>query len=122
MSVPVPIHDLAAALERFDSGFLLSTTGGKVKVVTVDPVCVDGVLRIGDPGRGTAGNIAENPAVTLAFSPRKPHDHALLIDGTATLGADGAVVVQPETAVLHRPAAHAGGAPATECGQDCRPV
>ena len=53
MSIPVQIGDVTAALERFGSGYLLTTSDGRVKVVTVDPVGVDGGLRIIGPGRGT---------------------------------------------------------------------
>ena len=122
MSIPVRIGDIAAALERFGSGYLLTTAEGRVKVVTVDPTSADGGLRIAGPGRGTLSNVAANPTVTLVFPPLKQRGHTLLVDGTAVVDGED-VVVTPATAVLHRPAAHADGPlPPDGCGQDCEPV
>ncbi len=122
MSLPVEIDTLKSALERFGSGYLLTTTEGRVKVVTVDPA-VDGVgLRATAPGRGTLGNLAVNPAVTVVFPPREEHGYTLLVDGTGVADGDD-VVVTPASAVLHRPAAHADGPlPPDGCGHDCEPV
>ncbi|MBM9459546.1 pyridoxamine 5'-phosphate oxidase family protein [Nocardioides sp. zg-536] len=122
MSIPVDPADLATALADFDSGYLLSTSSPRVKVVTVDPVLDDGSLRITAPGRGTLANLAANPAVTLVFWPRERHGYTLLVDGTAQVSGED-VVVAPEAAVLHRPAAHADGPVAGDgCGHDCAPL
>lgn len=122
MSIPVGMGDLQRALQDFGSGYLLTTRGGRVKVVTVDPESEGDTLVVAGPGRGTLANLAENPAVTLTFPPREPHGYTLLVDGTATVsGAD--VRVRPESAVLHRPASHADGPlPPEGCGHDCAPV
>ena len=122
MSIPVALPDLASTLERFGSGFLLTTAGERIKVVVVDPVVDGSTLRISDPGSGTRANLAANPVLTLTYAPLTPRDHALIVDGTGHLdGSD--VVVTPTGAVLHRPASHASG-PVSEdgCGHDCRPV
>lgn len=51
-----------------------------------------------------------------------PHGHSLLVDGTA-VATDEAVVLTPESAVLHRPADHADGPVAGDgCGHDCAPL
>ena len=127
MSIPVDVADLARALDDFDAGYLLSTSDGRVKAVTVEPDVVDGALRIPGPGRGSSANITANEAVTVLFPPREKHGYTLLVDGTATIegGPDGVAVVTPLTAVLHRPASHADG-PLEEsgggCGHDCAPV
>lgn len=122
MSIPVALSDLAATLERFGSGFLLTTAGERIKVVVVDPVIEGSSLRISDPGGGTRTNLAANPVLTLTYAPLTPREHALIIDGTGRVdGSD--VVVTPTGAVLHRPASHASGpVPEDGCGQDCRPV
>lgn len=122
VSIPVDVADLKRTLEDFGSGYLLTTAGGRVKVVTVDPEPADGGLLVAAPGRGTLANVGENPAVTLVFPPRKARGHTLLVDGTATAsGAD--LRVEPASAVLHRPASHADGpVPAAGCGHDCAPV
>lgn len=126
MSIPVDPADLRAALVDFDSGYLLTTSSSRVKVVTVDPVAGDdGTLRISGPGRGTTRNIDANDAVTVVFPPRERHGYTLLVDGTARVeGEDGQdVVVVATGAVLHRPAAHADGpVPPDGCGHDCAPV
>ena len=122
MSLPVAIDDLVTALPRFGSGYLLTSTDGRVKVVTVDPTPSPPGLRIAAPGRGTLGNLAVNPAVTLVFPPLETHGYTLLVDGTGVADGDD-VVVAPASAVLHRPAAHADGPlPPDGCGHDCEPV
>ncbi|MCW2794617.1 pyridoxamine 5'-phosphate oxidase family protein [Nocardioides sp.] len=106
MSIPVDVADLAQALEDFGAGYLLSTSSeGRVKAVTVEPDVVEGVLLVTGPGRGSTANIAANPSVTLLFPPREPRGFTLLVDGTARLVDDQAQIT-PQTAVLHRPAAH----------------
>lgn len=104
MSLPVAIADLVAALERFGSGYLLTTADGRVKVVAVDPASEGPGLRVAAPGRGTLKNLAANPAVTLVFPPLETPGYTLLVDGTGTPDGDD-VVVTPTSAVLHRPAA-----------------
>ena len=122
MSIPVEVADLARALEDFGAGYLLTTTGDTVKVVTVEPTITDGVVLVERPGRGTVANLAANAAVTLVFPPREPKGFTLLVDGTGELAGDD-VRVTPATAVLHRPASHADGPPAPDgCGHDCAPL
>ncbi|KAA1418978.1 pyridoxamine 5'-phosphate oxidase [Nocardioides humilatus] len=101
MSIPVEIGDLASALDRCGSGYLLTTSDGRVKVVIVHPVAADGVLELASPGTGTLANLAVNPIVTLVFPPLEQGGHSLLVDGTATVRGDD-VVVEPSSAVLHR--------------------
>lgn len=122
MSIPVDIGDLAKALLDFGSGYLLTTTEGRVKVVTVDPELTGDGLRIAAPGRGTLRNLAANPAVTVVFPPLEPRGYSLLVDGTAVVQRADAVVT-PASAVLHRPASHVDGPlPPDACGHDCAPL
>ena len=129
MSIPVDVADLAAALQDFGAGYLLTTTEGAVKVVTVDPTVADGVLLVERPGKGTIANLAGNAAVTLVFPPREEKGFSLLVDGTGEAAGDD-VRVTPTTAVLHRPRRHANGPPppasagdqTDSCGNDCAPV
>lgn len=122
MSIPVDIGDLAAALADFGSGYLLTTTHGRVKVVTVDPQLDGSALVAVGPGRGTLANLTENPTVTVVFPPAEPKGYTLLVDGTAAPeGEDVRIAVS--TAVLHRPRSHADGPlPPDGCGHDCAPV
>jgi hypothetical protein len=122
MSIPVEVGDLGKALEGFGAGYLLTSSDGKVKVVTVEPSVADGVVRVEAPGRGTLANLAGNPAVTLVFPPLEQRGFTLLVDGAAEVDGDD-VRVTPSGAVLHRPASHADGPPAPDgCGHDCQPV
>jgi len=124
MSVPVAIGDLRAALEDFGAGYLLSSSEGRVKAVTVEPeVADDGVLLVRDPGGGSRRNVGANPVVTLLFPPLQPRGYTLLVDGEAVVEGDD-VRVTPSGAVLHRPASHADGPLEGQggCGHDCAPV
>lgn len=122
MSIPVEIPKLADALADFGAGYLLTASpDGRVKAVTVEPDLFGGVLRC-PASRGTAANLDHNPRATVVFWPREEHGYSLLVDGTATATDDG-IDVTPESAVLHRPAAHADGPVAGDgCGHDCAPV
>jgi hypothetical protein len=124
MSIPVEIDQLAEALRDFGAGYLLTASSdGRVKAMTVEPTLTDGVLRCA-ASRGSAANLAANPHATVVFWPREEHGYSLLVDGRATVAGD-AVELTPETAVLHRPAAHADGPVAGAgqgCGHDCAPV
>jgi hypothetical protein len=129
MSIPVEVADLETALADFGAGYLMTTTGGAVKVVTVEPTLVGGVLVVLRPGKGTVRNLAGNPAVTLVFPPRQEKGFSLLVDGSATVEGED-VRVTPATAVLHRPMIHSDGPAAPpsageqtdSCGNDCAPV
>lgn len=123
MSIPVEIERLGEVLTDHGPGYLLTASAdGRVKAVTVEPTLTDGVLRCA-ASRGSAANLADNPAATLLFPPRRERGHTLLVDGTARADDDG-IAFTPVSAVLHRPAAHADGAAtaANECGNDCAPV
>lgn len=127
------LSDLGTALSAVGAGYLLTTAvtpsnAGRVKVVSVDPVLVDGVLRT-QPSKGSAANLASNPIVTLLFPPLEHHGFTLLVDGRAEVAED-AIVVRPESAIWHRPARHSDGPAAPpgagddtdSCGNECRPV
>ena len=122
MSIPVEIEKLAEALRDRGAGYLLTTSpGGRVKAVTVEPSLADGVMRC-PLSKGTAANLADNPLATLVFPPREERGYTLLVDGTARVDEE-AIAFTPESAVLHRPAAHADGPVAADgCGHDCAPV
>ena len=128
MSIPVQVADLTRALESYGTGYLLTVGEGRVKAVTVDPRVEGGVVRIDGASRGSADNLASNPAATLLFSPPAQHGYTLLVDGTARVEGDG-FAFTPASAVLHRPGTHADGPPppefageSTSCENDCRPV
>lgn len=107
MSIPVDLTRLGEALADFGSGYLLTVSPpGRVKVLTVDPRVVDGRLLLSGPSGGSAANLATNPTVTAVFWPLEARGFSLIVDGTARAVGDD-FEVTPESAILHRPAAHA---------------
>lgn len=101
MSIPVDLADVPKTLEDFDRGYLLTTTDGRVKAVSVRAVPADGTLRVATPGRGSLANIDANPTATLLFPPAQSGGLTLLVDGSA-MAEDDDVVVTPTSAILHR--------------------
>jgi hypothetical protein len=102
MSIPVDLADLPKTLADFDRGYLLTTSEGRVKAVSVRAEPVDGGrLRVPTPGRGSVANVDSLPAVTLLFPPLQAGAFTLLVDGTAVSDGDD-IVVTPSGAVLHK--------------------
>jgi hypothetical protein len=104
MSVVVELSDLPAALDAVRSAYLLSVgPQHRVKVVSVAPTLVDGVLVLSDPGPGSLRNASAHPDVTVLLVHRDDDGPSLLVDGRARVeGLD--VLVEPSGAVWHRPA------------------
>ena len=123
MSVKVDLEELAATLRDFGSGYLLTVSDDhRAHAVAVVPVGDGEGLRVEGLGNRSRTNLAAHPDVTLLFPPREPGGYSLIVDGTATVSGEGALVT-PTHAVLHRPADHAeGGAATSSCGNDCVPV
>lgn len=129
MSIVVDLERLGETLADYPFGYLLTTSRGAVKAVTVSARVVDGEVDIPVGSGGSARNLADNPTATLLFPPTEPRGYSLIVDGTAS-ATDHGFRLSPATAVLHRPADHAdaadGSRPAhthdSGCGHDCRPV
>ena len=123
MSIPVAPDELAEAMSGFDGGYLLTTSAqGRVKVVAVDPEVSGNTLVLTGPGKGSAGNVAANPLVTVVFWPQQHHGYSLIVDGEAR-GDQDRIEVTATGVVLHRPASHADGPMAASddgCGNDCQ--
>ncbi len=125
MSIAVDLDQLASALEGYTYGYLLTSSTGGVKAVTVT-ASVDGdEVDIPVGSRGSARNLAGNPIATLLFPPSEPGGYSLIVDGTASV-TDHGFRLAPAKAVLHRPVEQADGDPSpvpdTGCGHDCRPL
>ncbi len=103
MSIPVDIADLPKALGDVGRGYLLTTTNGRVKAVSVRAVPEDATLRVPAPGPGSLANVGANPTVTLLFPPLGDGDLTLLVDGTAIVDAAD-VIVTASSAILHKSA------------------
>ena len=112
MSIAVDLSVLPAAIaEQIGWGYLLTVSDdGQARVLAVAPtVSDDGALTF-EVGKGTAGNVAARPTVTVVFPPAVATAMSLIVDGTATV--DGtAVTMVPTWAVMHRSAV-----PATDRG------
>ncbi|MEJ7834228.1 MAG: pyridoxamine 5'-phosphate oxidase family protein [Nocardioides sp.] len=104
MSVPVEVGELATALADFGAGYLLTASAaGRVKAVSVRPELVEGVLVMTSPGRGSVGNAAANPQVTVLWPPIEAGAMSLIVDGAAEVVGDD-VRVRPTGAVRHKSA------------------
>ena len=73
VSIQVQLDDLQRVLADFDAGYLLTVdpSTARVKVVSVRPALVDGVLEVSAPGRGSLANVRANSAVTFVWPPRE---------------------------------------------------
>ncbi len=120
MSVNVPLAELAQSVANHPIAYLLTVNEGeRVHAVAVDAVVEEDRLRVGRLGRGTLTNCEQRPAVTLLWPPAQIGGYSLIVDGTAERSGED-VLVSPERAVLHRPAASSGQAEeSTGCGSDC---
>ncbi len=112
VSIQVRLDDLQRVLADFDAGYLLtvdpSVTPARVKLVSVRPALVNGVLVAARPGRGSVANVRANPAVTLLWPPRQSGGFSLIVDGRAECRGED-VHVTPDGAVLHKPAGPGAG-------------
>jgi hypothetical protein len=121
MSVKVEISELTGAMAEYSFAYLM-TVGEDMRVhaVAVTPTLADGRLVVEDLGRRTRTNLGQRPEVSLVWPPRKEGGYSLIVDASATVSNDRAVL-EPTRAVLHRPAP-AEGQSGTGCGSDCVPV
>lgn len=111
MSTRIDLTELPAAVaDRGPAAYLLSVGGDDELAPHVVSVAVlveldsaSGVRLVVGAGRTTSGNVGRHDAVTLLWpvSPAYP-DHALVVDGVATLDPDGATIsIRPTGAILH---------------------
>ena len=131
MSIVVDLQRLAETLAEYPYGYLLTTSGGRVKAVTITATVLDDRVIIPTGSNGSARNLAENSTATLLFPPTQHHGYSLIVDGSAAATDEG-FTMTPDRAVLHRPADHndevtdpQGGVAHTHdstCGHDCRPI
>ena len=108
MTIPVSAAELPAVLPRFEFATLITHRQPYVKILAVNPrtegeeVVVDGIRE------STRANIAADPHVAIIWQQHAYHGWTLIVDGIGR--ADGPVLrVTVESAMLHRPRAHADG-------------
>lgn len=126
MSIAVALDDLVAASEDYGWAYVITVRSDSTPhIVAATPTWTSDGARI-DAGRSTLRNAAERPSVTLCFPPLDPGGYSLIVDGSAAVVDEAALMFTPTGAVLHRPAAGTdGGASAgsvTGCVSDCAPI
>ena len=106
MSVPVPLDELAAAIDRYDSNpYLVTVSGdGRPRATSVKVTWHKQLLQVG-AGRRTSENVAANDAVALLWPAPVRGEHALIVDGWAAVydspETNLVIFIQPGKAVLH---------------------
>jgi hypothetical protein len=103
MSIPVELHDLASVLADYPWGYLITVSPDqRAHSLAVPTDFHDGALHA-SAGRSTRANGAAHPAVTMVFPHTEPGKYTLIVDGDLEVH-DAGVVLQPTSAILHRPA------------------
>ncbi|MCU1400396.1 MAG: hypothetical protein JWN62_3505 [Acidimicrobiales bacterium] len=105
MSIAVDLAALPAAIaEQIGWCYLLTVSDdNQARVLAVAPhVSDDGTLTF-EVGKGTAGNVAARPAITVVYPPAAATAMSLIVDGTATVEGSSVTMV-PTWAVMHRSA------------------
>ncbi|MCU1364859.1 MAG: hypothetical protein JWL72_2149 [Ilumatobacteraceae bacterium] len=105
MSVAVDLAALPAAIAaQIGWCYLLTVSDdGQARVLAVAPqVSDDGALMF-EVGKGTAGNVAARPSITVVYPPAVATAMSLIVDGTATVDGSSVTLV-PTWAVMHRSA------------------
>lgn len=122
MAKTVDLARLAELLPGYRFAFFITVDDGfRPHTTAVTPGYTDGLFDVGPIGRHGRANLAARRAVTLVFPAAGPAEYSLLVDGEAGLpdDPDGAVLVRPTKALLHRPASSAGDQPTAGGGYDC---
>lgn len=104
MSIPVAVEDLPSVIdERGPAAYLVTVRDTRPHVVAVSVACREGLLVVA-AGRRSGANLASRPEATLLWPTTDAHpNHSLLVDGTASLTADGEwMEIAPTSAILHR--------------------
>jgi hypothetical protein len=106
MSVPVPLDELPAMIERFATNPYLVTVSpdGRPRATSVSVAWHRELLRVG-AGRRTSENVAANDAVALLWPAPQDGEHALIVDGWGAVydspETNLVIFIQPGKAVLH---------------------
>jgi hypothetical protein len=106
MSMPVPLDELPAAIERFAGNPYLVTVSadGRPRATSVSVTWHRQLLQVG-AGRRTSENVAANDAVALLWPAPEPGEHALIVDGWGAVydspETNLVIFIQPGKAVLH---------------------
>ena len=109
MSVGVELDKLQDEVARFGvTPYLLTVSDDGKPHATAVTVRWSGPDLVAGVGKRSASNATARPDVTLLWAPFEPGGFTLLVDGTASVD-DEQAVVRPERAVLHRQRADGPG-------------
>lgn len=124
MSILVDLSELAGAVARHPTAYLLVAGDERPHVGEVKVEVRDGVILVLRPGRTARRVLADRPLVTLLLPPYEPDGYSLVVDGSAEVVDDqgGHVRISPSHAVLHRRPRPDSPPSATGCEGDCRPL
>ncbi len=120
MSIPVELSGLAEVLARYRFAYLMTAGAqGAPHAVAVSPVLQGGELVIDGTGRRTRANAQERSAVGMVWPPANEGDYSLIVDGEARMEGEQ-LRIQPQRAVLHRPAPSPQANAEGSCASDCQ--
>ncbi|WP_131104892.1 pyridoxamine 5'-phosphate oxidase family protein [Ornithinimicrobium sufpigmenti] len=121
MSILVDLSELAEAVPRHPTAYLLIAGEDRPHVGEVEVEVRDDVLVLPRPGRTARRVLPGSPLVTLLLPPYEPEGYSLVVDGSAEL-VDDQVRITPSHAVLHRRPRPDSPSSATGCEGDCQPL
>lgn len=121
MSILVDLSELAGAVARHPTAYLLIAGEDRPHVGEVEVAVRDGAILVPRPGRTARRVLPERPLVTLLLPPHEPDGYSLVVDGSAEVVEDQ-VRITPSHAVLHRRPRPDSPPSATGCAGDCRPI
>jgi hypothetical protein len=122
MSAQVGTADVEQTLAHYDTAYLVTVgSDSRPHVVQIRPALESTRFLVSEPGPHTLRNVADHPAVTLLWPPRRPTGHTLIVDGTATISGD-LIEIAITRAILHRAADRPVAHSANGCDGDCRHI
>ncbi|WP_151523334.1 pyridoxamine 5'-phosphate oxidase family protein [Serinicoccus kebangsaanensis] len=121
MSIVVDIDELADALGRHPTAYLLLSGEDRPHVGEVEVTMREDVLVVDRAGRTAVRTVPERPQVTLLLPPAQADGYTLIVDGEASLSGEE-LRIEPSHAVLHRRPRPGSPPSTTGCGNDCQPL
>lgn len=121
MSIPVDLSELAGAVAKHPTAYLLIAGDERPHVGEVEVEVRGRFIIVPRPGRTAHRVLPRRPMVTLLLPPYEPDGYSLVVDGSAEVVGEQ-VRITPSHAVLHRRPRPDSPPSATGCEGDCRPI